>query len=173
MALAELSVCNLNPMVLTMNNRPMNNRPLQMSAAMLAAVLLGAAVLGGCALGPDYKTPPMKLAADFENATGDQQEPPREFWRRYGRSMMPRPLPLCAGSISTSMQAGCARRLLSKSRNVKCAPIHAGNRHTIGPRSRCREIGDERSDPLVSHCRRIRQASPGLRPGCRDLRPRI
>ena len=83
MALAELSVCNLNPMVLTMNNRPMNNRPLQMSAAMLAAVLLGAAVLGGCALGPDYKTPPMKLAADFENATGDQQEPPREFWRRF------------------------------------------------------------------------------------------
>jgi outer membrane protein, multidrug efflux system len=77
-SVAVRSVCNHNHMALTMNDKT-----LPMSAGILAAVLLGAAVLGGCALGPDYKTPPMKLAADFENATGDQQEPPREFWRRF------------------------------------------------------------------------------------------
>jgi len=42
-----------------------------------------AALLAGCALGPEYRTPPSKLAADFENASGNQQEPPREFWRRF------------------------------------------------------------------------------------------
>jgi multidrug efflux system outer membrane protein len=42
-----------------------------------------AAALSGCALGPDYHTPPSKLAADFENTTGNQQDPPREFWRRF------------------------------------------------------------------------------------------
>lgn len=48
-----------------------------------SAPLMLAAALGGCALGPDYKTPQMQLAADFENSKGDPQEPPREFWRRF------------------------------------------------------------------------------------------
>ena len=61
----------------------MNSRPLQRRAGALPAVLLAAAALGGCALGPDYRTPPTKMAVDFENATGDQQEPPREFWQRF------------------------------------------------------------------------------------------
>ena len=43
-----------------------------------------ALVLAGCALGPDYRIPSSKLAADFENATGDHAlEAPREFWRRF------------------------------------------------------------------------------------------
>jgi multidrug efflux system outer membrane protein len=43
-----------------------------------------AATLAGCALGPDYRQPQMKLPADFENAAGvHEQEPPREFWRRF------------------------------------------------------------------------------------------
>jgi multidrug efflux system outer membrane protein len=38
---------------------------------------------GGCALGPDYKEPPTKAPAAFENTVGDGQEPPREFWKRF------------------------------------------------------------------------------------------
>src|SRR5258708_31589240 len=53
----------------------------QEPARWLAPLL--AAVLSACALGPDYKTPQSRLAGDFENTTGDQQEPQREFWRRF------------------------------------------------------------------------------------------
>ena len=53
----------------------------QEAARWLAPLL--AAVLSACALGPDYKTPQSRLAGDFENTTGDQQEPQREFWRRF------------------------------------------------------------------------------------------
>src|SRR5207244_979300 len=52
----------------------------QKPARWLAPLL--AAVLSAWALGPDYKTPQSRLWGDFENATGDQQEPQREFWRR-------------------------------------------------------------------------------------------
>ncbi|HEX4597899.1 MAG TPA: efflux transporter outer membrane subunit [Burkholderiaceae bacterium] len=61
----------------------MNNRSLQRSTGALPAALLIAAGLSGCALGPDYRTPPTQLAADFENSTGNPQEPPREFWQRF------------------------------------------------------------------------------------------
>jgi outer membrane protein, multidrug efflux system len=54
----------------------------QRPARVLAAALL-ASVLAACALGPDYRTPQSKLIADFENTTGNQQEPPREFWQRF------------------------------------------------------------------------------------------
>ncbi|HEX4584323.1 MAG TPA: efflux transporter outer membrane subunit [Burkholderiaceae bacterium] len=47
------------------------------------APALLAGLVSGCALGPDYRTPPTQMAGDFENATGDRQEPPREFWRRF------------------------------------------------------------------------------------------
>src|SRR5882762_9127160 len=53
----------------------------QKPARWLAPLL--AAVLSACALGPDYKTPQSRLAGDFENTTGDQQEPQRDFWRRF------------------------------------------------------------------------------------------
>jgi outer membrane protein, multidrug efflux system len=52
--------------------------------AALVTALVAGCVLAGCALGPEYREPEMKLAADFENATGDHlAEPPREFWRRF------------------------------------------------------------------------------------------
>jgi multidrug efflux system outer membrane protein len=55
------------------------------AARLKAASGLGLALLlAGCALGPDYRRPEMKLPAAFENVNGDhQQEPPREFWRRF------------------------------------------------------------------------------------------
>ena len=76
MAWAALrSGCNLNHMALTMNSRP--------ARSIAVCGLIAAAALSGCALGPDYRTPQTKLAADFENSTGNQQEPPREFWQRF------------------------------------------------------------------------------------------
>jgi len=39
--------------------------------------------VSGCALGPDYRRPESNLSAGFENASGDTEEPPREFWRRF------------------------------------------------------------------------------------------
>jgi multidrug efflux system outer membrane protein len=63
-------------------DRAMTKRSLQSRFAAAAGVMLAAA-LAGCALGPDYHTPQSQLAADFENTTGNQQEPPREFWRRF------------------------------------------------------------------------------------------
>lgn len=57
----------------------MFQRPVRAVTGLLLAI-----AVAGCALGPDYRTPPSKLAADFENAAGDHaQEPPREFWRRF------------------------------------------------------------------------------------------
>lgn len=60
-----------------MNKRGVFQPPVRSLPVLLAALL------SACALGPEYKTPPSQLAADFENATGDQQEPPRDFWRRF------------------------------------------------------------------------------------------
>jgi len=40
-----------------------------------------AAVLSACALGPTTRRR-NRAGGDFENTTGDQQEPQREFWRR-------------------------------------------------------------------------------------------
>jgi outer membrane protein, multidrug efflux system len=51
--------------------------------AIAFAGVLVASVLAGCALGPDYRTPQSQLASDYENATGNQREPPREFWQRF------------------------------------------------------------------------------------------
>ena len=52
-------------------------------AALIAAPIAAMLALGGCALGPDYKTPDSKAGEAFENAAGNGQEPPREFWRRF------------------------------------------------------------------------------------------
>jgi outer membrane protein, multidrug efflux system len=54
------------------------NKPVRCLAPL--ALLLA---LAGCALGPDYRTPPDKAGAAFENATAGSQEPPREFWQRF------------------------------------------------------------------------------------------
>ncbi len=77
-SVAPPSVCNHNH-----TGRMMNSNPLQKNAGTLAALLGVAAALSACALGPDYHTPSTQLAADFESSTGNQQEPPREFWQRF------------------------------------------------------------------------------------------
>lgn len=67
-----------------MNSRPLHVRAVFQRPVRAVTGLLLAIAVAGCALGPDYRTPPSKLAADFENAAGDHaQEPPREFWRRF------------------------------------------------------------------------------------------
>ncbi len=62
------------------------------------ALLTALFVLGGCALGPDYRTPRSDLTAAFENSTGDTQEPPREFWRRFDD-------PILTGLVEDALKA--------------------------------------------------------------------
>src|SRR5882757_1751463 len=54
-----------------------------MNRLIMPGAVVTLAVLGGCALGPDYRTPESRLATNFENSTGNTQEPPREFWGRF------------------------------------------------------------------------------------------
>jgi len=69
-----------------------------MSRYAAGASLTLLVALSGCALGPDYRRPESNLSAGFENASGDSEEPPREFWRRFDD-------PVLSGLVDDALKA--------------------------------------------------------------------